>query len=199
MSGSKLISMRWDADKLAALQRLDNPKALASVVARATKYGGRGAAVEASKLVRARFMKVSADEVKRHIKTAHIPRGLDSFSTITVDPSHRWPMLNWQSGTFNRRRPPKGGMAFRMIKGGKRFRIPGAFPATLKGHEGAYKRKGGPRFPVRHLYTTAPLRYLRRKTIVAKVLERGHEQMAKEFDRYSKYVLSGGKGGVAVV
>lgn len=197
MSG-QLISMRWDADKLEGLQRLDNPQALGSVVARATKYGGKSAAVEASKAVRVRFMKIKSSEVKRHIGTTHLSRGIDSFSKITVDPSYRWPLRRWQSGMFNPHRPPKVGMRFRMIKGGKRFAVPGAFPGVMHGHEGAYRRKGGPQFPVRHLYTTAPLRYLRRKSVAARILDRGRVQMTKEFDRYSKYVLSGGRGGVSV-
>jgi len=196
MSSGKVISMRWDADKLAALSSFQDPKPLGKVVDRATKYGGRGAAVEASKLVRSRFMKISSTEMKQSIHTMHVSRGVDSFDQFDVDPSKRWPLVRWQSGKFNHKRPPKIGMAFRMIKGGGRFRVPGAFPADLGHYAGAFVRKTPARWPVRHLYTTAPLRYLARRVISDRVLERGREQMSKEFDRYAAYVLNGGKGGL---
>ncbi len=59
-----------------------------------------------------------------------------------------------------------------------------------------WKRKTKERGSVRHIYTKSPLRYLGRPNISNRIMDRGCEQLNKEFDRYSKYVLSGGKGGI---
>lgn len=195
-SRSGMVSMKWDADKLRDISHIGDSRVLGRVISRATRVGGRSAGVTASKEVRARFMKVKAAEVKRHVKPIHLSRGVQSRSEIRVDTSARWPLIRWQSGRFNHKKPPKVGARFRMIKGGKRFAVPGAFITVIGGREGGWARKGAARFPVRHLYTKAPLRYLGRREVAERVLDRGAEQMNKEFNRYSKYILSGGRKGI---
>lgn len=197
---SPLIKFHWDAEKLTNLAQLGDDRIRGRVISRATKAGGRAAGVVSSKLVRQRFMKVKAGELKRHIDLRHYSKGTESYSNIVVDPSAKWPLARWQSGKINPKKPPKGGAKFRMIKGGGRFTVPGAFLASTKkagsGRMLMWKRKGADRFPRRHIYTTAPMRYLGRREVSVRVMDRGFEQMSKEFDRYSKYVLSGGRGGI---
>ena len=190
-------TFEWDAERLANFSNLADNRVRGKVMFQAVKVGSSAAGMLASKLVRQRFMKVKSGEVKKNIRVNNWRGQKEApYSTVTVDMSARWPMKLFQSGKFNPARPPMKGARFRMIKGKGRFTIPGAFIATINGRDGAWKRKGKDRFPVRHLYTKAPMRYLARKENADRILNVGYEKMSKEFDRYSKYVLSGGRGGV---
>lgn len=198
VSGNVTAAIEWNDDALDLFDRLGDKKTQLRVLRRAVQRGTKAGQVKASRLVRSRYAKIKASQVKERMTIALSQRSgdiLDIQGSVRVAVNYAVPLIAFQTGKFDLKNPPKVGVRVKVLKGGKSSRVPGAFVQTINTRLGVWRKQKGNdgRYPVRHLYTRGPFRYLIAKKPAEEIIDRMNEILQSEFQAYSKYILDNRK------